>query len=75
MTVQERYARSFVVLAASVAMSLFALWRRSVRGVHARPATSLSDIPATSLAMTGTVAEVKAEAAEATADEVEARAE
>jgi MFS family permease len=65
------YALPLVVAAASVVMALFALWRRSARAVHPQPATSLSDIPATSLAMTGTVAEVKAEAAA----EAEAEAE
>jgi MFS family permease len=63
MTVQQRYALPIVVIAASAAMCAFALWRRSVRAVHGRPATSLSDSPATSLALTGTVAEVKAERA------------
>jgi MFS family permease len=71
MTVQQRYALPIVVIAASAAMCAFALWRRSVRAVHGRPATSLSDIPATSLALTGTVAEVKA----VRAAEAEVRAE
>jgi peptidoglycan biosynthesis protein MviN/MurJ (putative lipid II flippase) len=74
MPVLDSYALAAVVVAASAVMCLFALWRRSVLGVHARPATGLSDIPATSLALTETVAEVKAEAA-AEADGEDVRAE
>ena len=56
------HALAWVIALTSAAMAAFALWRRVARSVHAQPATGLSDIPATSLALTETVAEVKAEA-------------
>ncbi len=62
------HALSMVVTIASVGTVLFALWRRRTQARHHRPATGLSDIPATSLALAGTVAEVKAEAAEERAE-------
>ena len=55
-------ALPLVVAVASVATAGYALWRRRTHSRHMRPATGLSDIPATSVALTETVAEVKAEA-------------
>jgi MFS family permease len=58
------HALTVVIVAASAVMTAFALWRRSAGAAHAPAHTGLSDIPATSVALTGTVAEVKAEAQE-----------
>ena len=58
------HALSLVIAAVSAVMAAFALWRRSGRAAHAPAHTGLSEIPTTSVALTGSVAEVKAEAQE-----------
>jgi MFS family permease len=58
------HALTLVIVAASTVMAVFALWRRKGRGAHAPAHTGLSEIPTTSVALTGSVAEVKAEAQE-----------
>jgi MFS family permease len=58
------HALTLVIAAASAVMAAFALWRRSGRAAHAPAHTGLSEIPTTSVALTGSVAEVKAEAQE-----------